>query len=298
MKRIVQAGLIFCALVGAAALWARQSPTGAAVPAEIQQRVEAYLRHYYAWGPQFTVKVSPPKPSPIPDVYEVPVQIEFKGQSDAATVFVSHDGKYMIRGALTDLFNDPFAAARAKLDLSDRPHVGPAKACVNVVEFADFECPHCKEANQALTAIEPQYPDVRFTFMDFPLNQLHPWAYNAALAGRCAYQQNPAAYARYRNEIYAQQDQITADNASDKLLALATQAGLNASTLTACMADPATHKEVDADVALGKSLEVNSTPTLFVNGRPMVGGTEQLLQQFIGYEQEECKAHAGAPAHN
>ena len=201
----------------------------------------------------------------------------------------------MIRGALSNLLIDPFAEARAKLDVDGHPHIGPAKACVNVVEFADFECPHCKEANEVLTQLEPKYPDVRFTFMAFPLAQIHPWAFNAALAARCAYKQNPADYAKYRDEIFAQQDQITADNASGKLLNLATQTGLNASTLTACMADPATHKEIEADENLGKSLEVTSTPTLFVNGRPMVGGTEQLLEQFIGYEQEECKAH---PARN
>ncbi|MDE3135471.1 MAG: DsbA family protein [Acidobacteriota bacterium] len=298
MKRTLQAGLIICALAGVAALWAQQSPTGTPLPAQIEQRVEAYLRHYYAWGPQFTVKAETPKPSLIPDLYEVPVEISFRGQTETAKVFISHNGKYMIRGELTDLLVDPFAAARAKLDVGDHPHLGPAKACVNVVEFADFQCPHCKEANEALTAIEPQYPDVKFTFMDFPLTQLHPWALKAALAGRCAYKQNPALYPKYRGLIFAQQDQITADNASDKLLNLASQAGLNASTLTACMADPATKAEVEADENLGKSLNVNSTPTLFVNGRPMIGGTEQLLEQFIGYEQDECKAHASAAAHN
>jgi protein-disulfide isomerase len=292
MRRAFQAGMIVCALAGGAALWARQAPSAAsATSANIQTRVEAYLRHYYAWGQAFTVEVSPPAASPIPDVYSVPVVISYKGQSDKAIIYVSHDGKYMIRGALSDLMIDPFAQARAKLDVAGHPHIGPAKACVNVVEFADFQCPHCKEANEVLTQIEPKYPDVRFTFMAYPLTQIHPWAFNAALAARCAYKQNPADYAKYRDEIFEQQDQITADNASDKLLNLATQAGLNASTLTACMADPATHKEIEADQNVGKSLEVNSTPTLFVNGRPMVGGTEQLLEQYISYEQEECKAH-------
>jgi protein-disulfide isomerase len=285
--------MIVCALVAAAALWAQQSPSGpGAAPATIEQRVEAYLRHYYAWGPQISVQASAPKPSPIPDLYEVPVVISYKGQVDNATVYVSQNGKYMIRGLLTDLLVDPFAEARAKLDVSGHPHAGPAKACVNVAEFADFECPHCKEANEALQQIEPKFPDVRFTFLDFPLTQIHPWAFNAALAARCAYQQNPTAYLKYRDAIYENQEQITADNASTKLLALASQVGLDASTLTACMAAPATHKEINDDESLGKSLQVNSTPTFFVNGRPMVGGTEQLLVQFITYEEGECKAHA------
>lgn len=293
MKRALQAGMIVCALVAAAALWAQQSPSGtAAAPATIEQRVEAYLRHYYAWGPQISVQASAPKPSLIPDLYEVPVVISYKTQRNDATVYVSHDGKYMIRGLLSNLLVDPFATARGKLaDLTGQPHVGPAKACVNVAEFADFECPHCKEANLALKQIEPKFPGIRFTFIDFPLTQIHPWSFNAALAARCAYKQKPAAYVPYRDAIFAAQDQITAANASTTLLSIATKVGLNSSTLTACMAQPATHQEVTDEENLAKSLHVNSTPTFFVNGRPMIGGTAQELVQFIEYEKEQCQAH-------
>ena len=291
MKKAFLIGTIFCALMAAGALWAQQTSTAPATPAEIQQRVEAYLRQYYAWGPAFQVKIAAPTPSPIPGVYEVAVSISYKGQTDNAVVYVSHDGHYMIRGALDSLLVDPFAASRTKLEsaISHHPHVGPAKACVNVVEFFDFECPHCRDAYMALQQILPRYPQVRFTFMDFPLSQIHPWAYNAALAGRCAYQENPADYPKLQQEIFDQQDQITAENASTKLLTLAAEAGLNSSTMEACMALPATHKEVDDDIATGKSLDVNSTPTLFVDGRPMVGGTEQLLEQYISYDLGKCQ---------
>jgi protein-disulfide isomerase len=234
--------------------------------------------------------VEQPQPSPIADLYQVPVKVTYQGQSDAALVYVTHDGHYVLRGTIDSLIGNPYAANIQKLDVTGHPALGPAKACVNVVEFSDFECPHCLEAHQGLEKIEPQYPQVRFTFMDYPLTQVHPWAMTAALAGRCAYEENPDSYFKLQNLIFDNQAQITPDNAFTKLVALGTQAGLNAATLQACISSPATKKLVDDDIALGNELHVNSTPTIFVNGRPMVGWDAQLYQQFVSYELAQCQA--------
>ncbi len=295
MKRVFQVGLAICILFAGAALWARQqTPTKAPSVTQIEKRVEAYLRNYYAWGPDFQLKVDAPSATPIPDLYKVPVVISYRGQSDHAVVYVTHNGEYMIRGAISNLLTDPFAEARKTLSsaITGRPFVGPAKACVNVVEFSDYECPHCREAHEVMKQLEAKYPKVRFTFMDFPLTEIHPWAFNGALAARCAFEQNPADFEKMRDEIFANQNKITPDNASNMLASLATQAGLNASSLQACMASPATHKKIEDDVALGKRLHVNSTPTFFVNGRPLVGGNEPLLQQLISYEESKCSGGA------
>jgi protein-disulfide isomerase len=293
MKKTFHVLLVLTVLAVAAGLWAQQKPDpSSASPAEIEKHVETFLRTFYAWGSAFEVKVNPPAPSPIPALYQVSVVISYKGQSDKATVFVSHDGRYLIRGSIDKLLVDPFAGNRKQLQLKldDHPSIGPAKACVTVAEFSDYECPHCRELSDILKQVEPRFPQVRFAFLDFPLEQIHPWAMNAALAGRCAYQQKPAAYAKFRRSIFENQAQITPDDASDELLKLATQAGLDANGIQACMASAATRKEVDADLALGKQLKVNSTPTVFVNGRPLIGGNEQLLEQFISYELSRCSA--------
>jgi protein-disulfide isomerase len=297
MRRVFPAALAACILLAGAALWARQqSPATPASATEIEHRVESYLRHYYAWGPAFTVKADAPEPSLIPDLYKVPVVVSYqpKGaptpETDRAVVFVSHNGRYLIRGALSDMLTDPFEVARNALAavLPGHPYIGPAKACVNVVEFSDYECPHCRAAQPVMKQLEKQYPQVRFTFINFPLTEIHPWAMNGALAARCAFQQNPADFLKMRDEIFANQDKITPDNAYNMLTTLATQAGLNASTLQACMASPATRKRVNADIALGEKLGVNATPTMFVNGRPAVGGNPVMLNQFISYELAQC----------
>jgi len=185
-KRALQASLIFVAVLASAALWARQTPAkGGEPPADTGNRIVNFLREFYAWGPAFQIKVDPAVPSPVPGLYQVPVSISYHGQSDHATIYLSRDGHYILRGRIDSLLADPYADNVQKLDIANHPFVGPAKACVNVVEFSDFECPHCREAHQGLIAMESKYPQVRFTFMDFPLTLVHPWAKTAALAGRC-----------------------------------------------------------------------------------------------------------------
>ena len=70
----------------------------------------------------------------------------------------------------------------------------------------------------------------------------------------------------------------------DKLGDYASQAGIDANALKACLSSPEAAKEVDGNHAEGVSVSVNSTPTSFVNGRPVVGEDAQALQQFIDYE--------------
>src|ERR1700733_6194096 len=85
--------------------------TAAASPAKgatVETRVENYLRNLYAWGPDYVLKVGPPKPSPIPDLLEVPVTVSMGGQSDTASVYVSKTGNFLVRGELTDMSVDPF----------------------------------------------------------------------------------------------------------------------------------------------------------------------------------------------
>lgn len=292
MKRLFQAGLAICLLLGGAALWARQKTSPSPVSAaEIEHRVEAFLRNYYAWGSDFQVKVDAPAPSMLPDIYKVPVVVTYKGQSDHAAVWVTHDGHYIIRGTVSNLLVDPFAAAREKLlgAIAKHPYTGPAKACVNVVEFSDYECPHCAEAHDVMKQLELLFPKVRFTYVDFPLTPIHPWAMNAALAARCVFHQNPADFTKMRDEIFDNQDTITPDSAPTVLATFATQAGVNSKTVQACMASPATHKEIENDIGLGKSLGVDSTPTIFVNGRMVVGGSEAILSQAISYELAKCQ---------
>ena len=249
----------------------------------IQQRAQEFLRKLYAWGPDYQVKTGPVKPSIMTDLYEVGVEVSLRGESESAVVYVSKDGRYMFRGEMNDMNADPFAAIRQKLTLEGYPSKGPADASVVIVEFGDFQCPSCRQLDRILRQMLPNYPQVRLVFKDFPLEQIHPWAMTAALAGRCAFQQSSEAFWKLHDSIYDSQETITVENAYDKLIQFATDAGVPAAGLRPCMADPQTAESVRKSIAEGRSLDVTSTPTTFVNGRRIIGPSEALLHQYMSF---------------
>jgi protein-disulfide isomerase len=131
-------------------------------------------------------------------------------------------------------------------------------------------------------------------FKDFPLEQLHPWARTAAIAGRCAYQQDPAAFWKMYDLIYDNQQVISPETAWGKMMDFAGQSGLNPDTFKACMASPEAGAAVNASHENGIQLEVGSTPTIFVNGRRIVGADPRLLEQYIKYELDQHKTQKAA----
>jgi protein-disulfide isomerase len=273
---------------------AQKSQAASAAPAAaeespIQKTVEAYLRNLYAFGPDTTVIASAPKDIGVEGLEEVDVEVRVGENQQTGKVYVSKDGKYMFRGELSDLSKDPMAENRAQLQTKDSPSLGPVNAPVTLVEFSDFECPVCRSLHDALRGLLPNYPQLRVVFKDFPLEQIHPWARTAAIAGRCAYQQDPKAFWKMYDLIYDGQELISAENAWGKMTDFAARSGLNLETFKACMASPEAGAAVDASRANGVQLEVGSTPTMFVNGRRIVGADPHTLEQYIKYELDQRK---------
>jgi protein-disulfide isomerase len=260
----------------------------------IQKTVEAYLRNLYAFGPDTAVKVAAPKDIGVEGLQEVDVEVKVGENQQTGKVYVTKDGKYMFRGELSELSKDPLADNRAQLQTKDSPSLGPANAPVTLVEFSDFECPVCRSLHDALRGLLPNYPQVRVVFKDFPLEQLHPWARTAAIAGRCAYQQDPAAFWKMYDLIYDNQEIISPETAWGKMMDFAGQLGLNSDTFKACMASPEAGAAVNASHENGIQLEVGSTPTIFVNGRRIVGADPRLLEQYIKYELDQHKTQKAA----
>jgi protein-disulfide isomerase len=265
---------------------AGKSSAGQTAPASgpIEKHVEEFLRRWYAWGPDFQVKVGPPKPSPAGDLYEVPVEVSAQGGSDTAVVYVTKDGRYMLRGDLEDLNGDPLSDTMHKISLQGAASKGPADAKVVLVEFGDLQCPSCRQLDYLLRSVLPKYPQVRLVFKDFPLESVHPWAMTAAVTGRCVLQQSSDAFWKYHDAVYDSQDVISPENAYNKLTELAVQAGAAEDKLKTCTADPKSEELVRQSMAEGHALDVTSTPTTFVDGRRLVGPNQQALEQFIQYD--------------
>jgi protein-disulfide isomerase len=264
-------------------------------PASTQKNVESFLRYYYALGPDVTIAVGTPKELGNSGLLEIPVDVKTPDASNKVNMWLTKDGRYLIRGEMSDITTDPLVETVAKIQTTNAPVLGDPKAPITVVEFSDFECPVCRNLHDALRGLLPNYPQVKVIFKDFPIETIHPWARTAALAGRCAYQQDPKAFWKLYDLIYDNQDLLSAANAYDKVVDFVSQSGLNTDTFKACLSAPQAASEVDASLANGTQLEVHSTPTIFVNGRRIVGADSHALQQYLDYEVAQLKSGKAPP---
>jgi protein-disulfide isomerase len=277
--------LLIVSLAFAATLARGQQPA-----ASTQKSIEAFLRNYYALGPDYTITVGAPKPIGSSGLSEISVDVKSPDGGDTVKMYLTADGRYLLRGELDDLSTDPLAANIAKFDLKDAPVHGDPKAPITIVEYGDFECPVCRNFHDAVRGMLPNYPQVKLIFKDFPIDQIHPWARTAAIAGRCAYQQDHQSFWKMYDLIYDNQELISAANAYDKMMDFATRAGLNPETFKACLSSPQATAEVDASIENGKLVGVRSTPTVFVNGRPLAGADPHALQQYLDFEANKLKS--------
>lgn len=250
--------------------------------------LEAYLRNVELWNPAVEVKIDDAKPSAeIPGLFDVQVHLSFKGASQDLRYFVSKDGKKIVKGDVYDVNQSPFQANLDKLKTDSRPAFGPAGAPVTMIVFSDFQCPICKEEAAVLRQnVAAAFKDkVRVVFTDFPLEQIHPWAKSAAVAGRCVYKQNAAKFWDYFDWVYENQGSIGLDNFNSKFQTFATDKGLDGMALGACVGNNAGEKDVAAEMAEGHALQIQATPTLFLNGRKLEGGVPwQTLETLINIE--------------
>ncbi len=277
----------FIIVLAAAAALFGQKPNAPAKSAIDKPKLEAYIRHLFVWPPPIEVTVGDPKPAPMPGFYEVKIRGSQGQASQEETFYVSQDGTKIIRGTVFDIAQNPFKPDLDKLKTEFQPSIGTPGAPVVLVEFSDFECPYCRQQAKMLREqLLKQYPtQVRLYYLDFPLESLHPWAKSAAMMGRCIFHQNASAFWDYHDWIFDHQDEITPDNLKDKVIEFAKTKGVDAAQLSKCIDTRVTEDEVEKTRTEGKDLEVNSTPTLFVNGRRMVGTVQwEDLKRVIDYE--------------
>jgi protein-disulfide isomerase len=258
--------------------------------------LEQYVRHLFVWGPQIQVKVSDPKPSTLPGFQQMNVMASAGNASQEETFLISNDGKKIIRGVVYDVAENPFDVDKDRIKTDEQPSFGPATAPVQLVIYSDFQCSFCREeANVIRQTLAPAYPDqVRVIFKDFPLEPIHPWAKPAAIAGRCIYRQKPAAFWDFHDWIFENQGTLTVENLKDKVLEFGKGKGIETIQLGSCLETKSTDAEVNRSMAEARMLGVNSTPTMFVNGRRLVGRLEWgQLKSVIDHEIEYQKMRGG-----
>lgn len=147
----------------------------------------------------------------------------------------------------------------------DDPWTGTAQAPVTIIEFSDFECPYCRRSVRILKELLEKYPGkLKLVYRDFP-GPNHPHALSAAEAAQCAAAQD--RFWQYHDALFTRQ--VPADGWN--FVALAGDLGLHPSPFDDCMKGHRYRDEVLKDLQDGLKLGVTSTPTFFINGRPLVG---------------------------
>lgn len=261
--------------------------------------LEAYVRHLYVWGPHIKVAISDPKPSQrLPGFLEVKVQASAGAATQEELFYVSQDGLKILKAMVFDVRQHPFQEEINKLNVQHDPGFGKPGAPVTLVLFSDFQCGYCREEAQMLRKNLPAaFPNqVQVYFKDFPLESIHPWAMLASIAGRCIFRQNASAFWDYHDWVYEHQGEITLENLKAKVMEFARRhKQLDSQRLERCLETRATQAEVERTLAEGRNLQVNSTPTLFVNGRRLVGNMpwdnlRQIIEYEIGYQRAAASA--------
>ena len=168
-------------------------------------------------------------------------------------------------------------AARAGDLADDDPSLGSPSAPVTVVEFSDFQCPFCRQLfRDTLPQLKDEYiktGKVRFVYRDFPLVAIHEMAETYAQAAECADDQG--RFWEMHDKIFQEQDRggpgtVSGITATD-VKRWAREIGLAGAGFDGCLDSGKYREEVAKDLADGQAAGVSGTPTVFINGRPVVG---------------------------
>ena len=159
-------------------------------------------------------------------------------------------------------------------EVSDDDHVlGPEDAPVTLVEYGDFQCPHCAHAHLVLPKVLRRLGDrVRFAFRHFPITDNHPHALHAAQAAESvAARSGNAAFWRMHDLMFDHQ-RDGGDSLDDAhLVRYAAEAGADSETVRLDLAGDVYEPRVKESYMTGVRSGVRGTPTFFVNGHPLDG---------------------------
>ena len=258
-----------------------------------KQTVEDFLKASWGYDSSRIWQVQAILPTPAPGVSRVLVLVTAKNggpkdQTAQLSFFTLPGGKFLVADSLLPFGAKPFQPYREILQAqASGPSKGGASKALELVEFSDFECPHCKEAQPIVAKLLADYPSAHFVYQDFPLVQIHTEALKASTHGYCvAKAGGNDAFFKFSDALFGAQAGLTPATSDATLKDAETKAGQDPAKIAACAETAAAKDAIKTSLALGEQVGVNSTPTLFVNGRglPIVGIPYAMLQKIIEYQ--------------
>ena len=256
--------------------------------------VDAFLKAIWGWDANRSWRVEAIQKTPAPGVSKVTVFVADKSQGnkvEPVRFFVTPDGNFAIADTVFAFGPHPFEALAHTMTLhADGPAEGSASKQFLIVEFADLQCPHCKEAEPTVENIKRDFPDARIVFQNYPLTEIHPYAAEAAAYGNCVAQaKGDVAFFTYIQDVFAHQESLTPELEKQTLENAVTKAGAVPSAVAACAATQAAKAKVQAQIAFAETSGVDQTPMIAVNGHlmPLGGVPYETLKQIIAWDRKQ-----------
>ncbi|HWP64446.1 MAG TPA: thioredoxin domain-containing protein [Candidatus Limnocylindria bacterium] len=161
------------------------------------------------------------------------------------------------------------------IPVGDSPVKGPKDAKVKIVEFSDYQCPFCSQADSLIAQVLEKNPDVAFVYKQFPLTSIHPQAMGASKAALAAGKQGK--YWEYHELLFKNQRQLS----PEKFKEFAQQLGLDVAKWERDMNSKEVADQVSAEMQQATAADVRGTPTIFVNGKRAMSRTPEAFQLMI-----------------
>ena len=263
---------------------------GPALPSEAT--VDSFLQQTFGYQPDLSWRISSIRPAGTTGLAEVTVVMASGQGQQGLRFYTTPDGEHALFGDMVPFGARPFDPVKKLLDSGvTGPERGPKDAPVMIVEFGDLQCPACKLAQPSIESLVESEPNVRFVFQNFPLVEVHNWAAKGAAYADCVGQASNDAFWKFIESVYGAQTDISTANADEKLTGFADAAGVKGTEIAACAAKPETTTHVEHSLDLGKALDVNSTPTIFINGRKLGAGgiPYEVLVKLVDFAAQQGK---------
>ena len=255
------------------------------------ETVNGFLKALWGYDPNRIWRVAAVQATQAPGVSKVTVFVAERtpdAKVQTSSFFVTPDGKHAIAGDGIVAFGaKPWEDTRLTLQQrADGPFRGTANKSLELVEFSDLQCPHCKEAQGTMDQLVKDFPNARVVYQTFPLTEIHPFAFKAAAYGVCIAKQKDAAFFPYVQAVFDTQGGLTAEDGDQTLKTAVTKVGADPAAVEACAATQATKDAVTASVKLGTDVGVDQTPLLAVNGHllPLTQVPYETLKQMIAFQ--------------
>ena len=204
-----------------------------------------------------------------------------KNQKDILAKLEQLSADVKARPAAPAMPNQPDPNKIYALNVGNSPVKGPKDSKVKIIEFSDYQCPFCGQADALVNQVLAANPDVGFVYKQFPLTSIHPNALPAAKAALAAGKQGK--YWEMHEILFKNQRALGADQLKD----YAKQAGVpDLAKWEKDMNSPEVNDQINAEMREAQAADVRGTPTIFVNGKRVQNRSVEGFKQLI----DEAKA--------